>query len=133
MMVGEDAVSISRTGRPVAQVLAMLVLCILAPAVLLTGVLIWRAGNQERAQADEQATQLARSVSTNLDREIDGSLETLVALSTSLSLQRGDFESFYRQASATMAFRRVHVFLKSVDGRQLINTRVAWGTSCWFA
>ena len=126
-MAAPESHEIARQGRPLADMLAMLVLSILIPVALLTGTLIWRIGRLDRENANQQALQLARSVSNEIDREIEGSIETLLALSTSPALRRGELEAFYRQAGATMEFRKLNVFLKSVDGRQLINTRVPWG------
>jgi PAS domain S-box-containing protein len=114
-------------GRPISHVLALLVLCILVPAVFLTGTLLWQIGILDRTRADHQALQLARSVTRDLDREIDGSIETLLALATSKSLQQGDFQTFYQQAAEAMSFRKLHILLKSRDGSQILNTRVPFG------
>ena len=126
-MVAAETSGNSPKGRTLAQMLALLVLSILLPAAFLTGTLIWRVGGLDRENANQQALQLARSVAGNLDREIEGSIETLLALSTSPALLRGDFETFHRQSIETMTFRNLNVYLKSVDGRQLMNTRVPWG------
>ena len=116
-------------GRPLSQLLIMLALSIIIPILVLTGSLIWQFARLDRGRANHEALQLARNISSQIDREIDGSIETLLALSTSLTLQQGDLEAFYRQARATMDFRKLHVLLKMVDGQQLVNTRVPWGTA----
>ena len=126
-MVAAETSGNSPKGRTLAQMLALLVLSILLPAAFLTGTLIWRVGGLDRENANQQALQLARSVAGNLDREIEGSIETLLALSTSPALLRGDFETFHRQSIETMAFRKQNVYVKSIDGSQLMNTRVPWG------
>ena len=126
-MVAVETAGNSPKGRPLAHMLALLVVSMLVPVAILTGTLIWRVGRLDRENANQQALQLARGISGDVDREIEGSVETLLALSTSSALQRGDFEAFHRQAKETMAFRKLNVYLKSIDGRQILNTRIPWG------
>ncbi len=115
-------------GRPITQRLGLLVLSILIPAIVLSGGLIWHVGQLDRSRANQQALQLARSVAGDLNREVDGSIETLLALATSPALKRGDFETFYRQATDTLSFRRLNALVKTPDGQQVLNTRVPFGT-----
>ena len=115
-------------GRPLLSFLTMLMLSFLVPVLVLTGSLIWRFAKLDLERANQQALQLARSVTGQIDRDIDGSIETLIALSKSNLLQQGNFEGFYRQAKETMDFRKLNVLLQSTNGQQLLNTRLPWGS-----
>ena len=116
-------------GRPVALKLGILVLSVLLPAILLTSILLWRVSQLDGIRANQQALQLARSVAVDLDREIDGSIETLLALATSPALKRDDLAMFHAQARETLSFRRLNALLKTPDGQQLMNTRLPFGSS----
>lgn len=115
-------------GRSINFRLVLLVLSILLPAVLLVAGLIWRIGHLDRIRADQQALQLARGVAADLDREIDGWIESLLALASSPSLLRGDLEQFHRQASEALRYRQLHALVRTSDGQQIMNTRVPFGT-----
>ncbi len=117
-----------QSGRPLAHFLVMFMLSILIPSLLLTGGLIWRFSVHDRERASHEALQLARSVTADLDRDFDSSIETLLAFANSANLQNGDLEGFYRQVASTMGLRKLNVLVKSDDGQQLLNTRVPWGT-----
>ena len=118
----------ARTHR-LSVLLAGLVLSILIPTILLTGGLLWRVGVLDQERANQQALQLAKAVAADIDREIEGNVATLRALASSPSLMQGNLEAFYRQATDTLAFRRLHVLLKMPDGQQILNTRVPLGTA----
>ena len=87
-MATSETAANPQPGRPLAHMLALLVVSILIPAALLTGTLIWRIGRLDREKTDQQALQLARGVSGDLDREVEGSIETLLALAASTSMKR---------------------------------------------
>ena len=113
--------------RPIAHYLVMLVACVLMPGALLTGAIIHSVGRLDAGKADQEALQLARTASGILDLEINGSIETLLALASSPALHQGALEAFYRQASDTMAYRKLNILLRDKMGKQLLNTRVPWG------
>ncbi len=116
-------------GRPVAWKLGILMLSIMLPAIILTSVLLWRISQLDRIRANQQALQLARGIAGDLDREIEGSIETLLALASSPALKRGDLATFHAQSRETLSFRRLNALLKAPDGQQVMNTRVPFGSS----
>ncbi len=115
--------------RPLSQFVAMLVLSVFVPILLLGAALVWRVGLLDQEQANQQALQVAQSVSANIDREIDGSIASLLALSTSEALKHGNLEEFYNQARQAMSYRKLHVLLRTPDGQQVLNTRVPFAAS----
>ena len=126
-MTDADPPAVANTGRPLAHHLSMLVASILVPAVVLAGFLIWRVGILDQERTNREALQTARNMSADIDREIDGLIETLVALAASPSLASGDLAVFHRQATETANFRKLRVFLMTPDGQQLVNMRVPYG------
>lgn len=91
-------------GRPLSSFLTLLVLNVLVPSIVLTAWLIRTVGVVDRERANQEALLSARGVAGDLDRALDGSIETLVALATSRPLRQGDLEGFHRQATEAMQF-----------------------------
>lgn len=63
----------------------------------------------------------------SIDREIDGTIGTLLALATSPSLMSGDLASFYKQAKSVLDLKGSAIAVRRPDGQQLLNTLVPWG------
>ncbi len=115
-------------GRSLDFYLGMLTLSILVPAMLMVAALLWNVAVLDGERANREALQLARGIAADLDREIEASIQTLLALGTSSTLRSGDFQELHRQARDTLARRKLHALVRSLDGQQFMNTRVAWGT-----
>ncbi len=114
--------------RPLGHFVALLLLTLLLPILILGAVVVTRVGILDRDRADHQALQVAISVSADIDREIDGNIESLLALATSAELRKGNLGAFYQQASQAMSHRQLHVLLRGLDGQQILNTRVPFGS-----
>lgn len=114
--------------RPLAHFVALLLVSILLPILVLVAALVSRVGQLDREQANKQALQVALAVSADMDREIDGSIASLLALATSVELKQGNLAQFYEHAKQAMAYRQLHVLLRNPDGQQILNTRVPFGT-----
>ncbi len=100
------------------------------PGVLLTGILVWRAFANNRAVTERRLLESARVDASALDREFAGIISILEALATSPALDRDDPEAFHQEASRIHATQSgwSSIVLLSPHGRQLVSTRVAWGT-----
>jgi signal transduction histidine kinase/ActR/RegA family two-component response regulator len=115
--------------RPIRVYLLILVLGAILPGALLTGVLVWRAFASTRDLSERRLLESARVDASAIDREFASIISTLQVLATSPALDRDDLEAFYQEG------RRVHstqpgwynILLLSVDGRQLVSTRLPWG------
>ena len=108
--------------------LATLSVGLLVPTLVFIGVLLWRLSLSERKGVEAQARDLSRTIAVALDREINGVLTTLQALSTSPSLQSGDLAGFYRQAREVSRLQGINISLRDLTGRTRITTRAAFGT-----
>jgi signal transduction histidine kinase len=100
------------------------------PGALLTGVLVWRAFANNRAVAERRLLESARVDASALDREFDSSVGTLQALATSPALDENDFEAFHREGERVQSSQPgwYTITLVSLEGRQLVSTRLPWGT-----
>ena len=119
----------SKKGLPTQALILALVAVLVVPGVIFTGLLLIRYAGSERARYVQDAREMARSVATVIDRDLTGLVTTLQTLSTSAYLGAGDLEGFYRQAVAVKAFIGADVGLRLPNGQQIVNTRVAFGTS----
>jgi PAS domain S-box-containing protein len=90
------------------------------------GLVGFRASDRE-AQ-NRAALEIARAAANDLDSQLSGIITTLKALATSEALEQGDFASFHRQAKRALRGGNSNIVLRSVENRQLLNTRVPWGT-----
>ena len=116
--------------RPLRVYLLILVLGALLPGMLLTGVLVWRAFENNHAASERRLLDSARVDAAALDREFAGTISTLQALATSPTLDRGDLEAFHVEGSRIQATQPswYAVMLLSLDGAALVSTRRPWGT-----
>jgi PAS domain S-box-containing protein len=114
-----------RRPRPLGHLLIMLGCAIIAPLLLFgvyTGIRITDA--QLRDVRNDLMGE-ARTLSTDVDREIIGEIERLQALAASPSLRRGDFAEFQRQAEASLALRQSgNIVLIDRNMQELVNTWV---------
>lgn len=116
--------------RPIRVYLLILVLGAMLPGALLTGVLVWRAFDSNRTVTERRLLDSARVDASALDREFTSITRILEALATSPALDRDDLEAFHHEGSRVHATQSgwYSIVLLSPDGRQLVSTRVAWGT-----
>lgn len=122
-----DAVS-RPAGIPARWVILALVAVIILPGIAFAGILLQRYAVAETERYEQEAREVASSATSVLDRHLNGWRTTLQTLATSQNLQNRDLEAFYRQASLVKRFIGADIGLRSPDGQQLINTRVAYGT-----
>ena len=99
------------------------------PGMVLTGVLVWRAFANNRALAERRLVDSARVDAAALDREFAGAINVLQALATSPTLDSGDLAAFHAEGQRIQSTQPgwYTVVLGSLDGQQLVSTRLSWG------
>ena len=102
-------------------------LTLMVPALVFGGLMIVRSAALERQGLDREIEERVHSLAASIDRELASTTTTLKALSSSPSLANGDLKAFYGQAMAAQEVGGDHFFLTAPSGRQVLNTRVAWG------
>ena len=100
---------------------------IVLPTLLLSVVAAMAVFHTERRAAVSAATETAEALSLVADREMAVRTALLQALSVSPSLADGRLELFHGEASRLVAGTPNTIVLTTAEGRQLINTRIAWG------
>ncbi|MFX1682829.1 ATP-binding protein [Mitsuaria sp. CC2] len=118
--------SAPRAGSVRGKLRAMVWLIVL-PTLLLSVVAAMAVFHTERRAAVSAATETAEALSLVADREMAVRTALLQALSVSPSLADGRLELFHGEASRLVAGTPNTIVLTTAEGRQLINTRIAWG------
>jgi signal transduction histidine kinase len=115
--------------RSIRVHLLILLLGAMLPGALLTGVVVWWAFASNRAASERRLLESARVDASAVDREFERTISVLHALATSPALDRDDLEAFYYEGRRVQASQPglFNILLLSVDGRQLVSTRMAWG------
>ena len=119
---------ISRKALPARHWLTRLVAATLAPILIVSGILVWRADRTASDAFEERALSLARQVSAAVDQELVVFQSTLQALASLPTIRRNDWQSFYAQADEVEGVRGAVVVVRDRNGQQVINTRVPFGT-----
>ncbi|WIY52898.1 sensor histidine kinase [Devosia sp. YIM 151766] len=124
----ENTLHVTDRSRPVAFYLIALMLAILIPAFAVTLVLLNRTNDAQQDVLRGLTQTTVQAMGHSVDREIAGMATTLRVLSTSAFLRNGDLSEFNDRA--VLALAGTGAYLLAVDGemRQLLNTRVAYGS-----
>jgi two-component sensor histidine kinase len=77
---------------------------------------------------EERIAQVARSLASNVDREISRAMVTLETLATSLALEKNDLATFHDQARRAISPEQAGILLVDRTLKQLVNTRAPFGT-----
>jgi PAS domain S-box-containing protein len=104
-------------------------LAIVVPVLVFSAFLLAWYSQSVRTSTERRALSIARALSADVDREITAITTTLETLATSDALAIKDFQSFHIQAKEALRSRPWHVVLIDSNRRQLVNTRLPWGTS----
>ena len=102
-------------------------LALIGPALVFSGLMIMRSAALERQGLDREIEEKLQSLAAAIDRELASTTTTVKALSSSPSLFDSDLKAFYGQAMAAHEVGGDHYFLTAPSGKQLLNTRIAWG------
>jgi PAS domain S-box-containing protein len=106
----------------------VLVVVVLIPGLLIAGWLSYLSAKSARQQIEQDAIHRAHEIAAAIDREIVNTLNLLAVLSTSHSLQTGDFQAFHRQAVEIARQLKIQVVLRDPRAdRQVLNSALPWG------
>ena len=116
-------------GRPLASYLVLLGFAIALPSLLFSAYLLYRFEETERAGAARVAEDRAESIRDAVEREIAAMSTTLKVLSTSELLRQGNFAALHDRIELALAGTGTFVILADPNYRQMLNTRVPYGTA----
>jgi two-component sensor histidine kinase len=102
--------------------LVLLVLSVLMPALLVTGVLLWSIEREAYRTEEQQLATTARTLALVVDGRLGEQVAALQALSVSPLLRSGDWRGFSLQARMAMEGSDSWVVVRTPDGQQYVNT-----------
>jgi len=101
----------------------MVVSCLLVAGFILIFFVV-----AEQRNTQHRALQMAGNLTRDVDQFFEAAITTLQALAKSTALATEDFASLYEEARQARGDADVVIVLLALNGKQLINTRVPWGT-----
>ncbi len=119
----------AKASFPARVYLVALVLALAIPAVMVTGYVLIRYAEAERARLEDQLRSEARLVASALDRRFASMIEAMQVLTVAQDLEPQNLEDFHARAMRARAFLGRNIVLRSLDGQQLVNARMPWGES----
>lgn len=117
-----------RPPYPVLIYLIVLVGALVVPILGFTAVLLQRHNIAQEEIVETFTVATTRSVVQAIEREISGMVTTLRVLNRAESLIEGDLAAYHAHVQAALAGTGSHLILTNTSLRQLLNTRVDFGT-----
>ncbi len=108
--------------------LLILVLSVLVPSFIAAGLAILFVFEEQRQAQATSAAETTRAFALLVDSELQSKASLLRALAAAPSLTRGDLAEFYVHARQVTPTSEEAVVLFSLDGKQLLNTRLPLGS-----
>ena len=114
---------------PLRRRLLLVAAVAILPLALATGFALLTLVNQQRAQGQRAAVELARALASAVDSELSSSIDVLQALGTTPTLDQRGLHAFHTRAQRVVETQPdwVTVILATPEGRPLLNTRYAFG------
>ena len=114
---------------PLRRRLLVLTVAGVLPLAVIAGLGLYALAAQQRADARRVGIELARSVATAADAQLSSSGDVLEALSTTLTLDRGDLAGFGARARRVLELQPgwAAIRLAEAGGKPLVDTRVRAG------
>lgn len=113
---------------PIGLYLVAMVVTFALPLLVFVVIILSRLEMSERVTLDRRTERDAQALSTSVGRQLRDMAVTLRILATAPELAAGDLDLFHERTQS--ALRSASYFLLVLDrqGRQLLNTRVPYGT-----
>ena len=109
--------------------LILLIASVLLPAFAAGAIAVWFVYSEEQDAQERSLSEAARVLAQLVDNELRNSANLLQALSTSPDLAAGQLERFYTHIRTLSADGRNPIILSDLQGRQILNTRLPFGTT----
>ncbi len=108
--------------------LLILILAILVPALVAAALAVGYVYVEERASQENSVKEATRAFALLVANEVETHEGMLRALATSPALVQGNLQEFYKHAKSLAPTPETTVILMDRDGRQLLNTRLPFGS-----
>ena len=111
----------------IAEYLTAYGIAVIAPILLFSGLLLHHYNSIGHSQLEQEALQVARAVTADIDRELGVMVATVEAVALYPELESGDYASFHKHAKAVADLHPDQRFILSdAAGMRLLDTSVAW-------
>jgi len=107
--------------------LVLLVVAVLAPAILLSIILLWDTAQSALRNQERQLAATARAMALVVDRQLSEQVGLAEALAVSQPLRNGRYAEFDGQAREALKSSRSWVVVRGPGGRQFVNTMLPPG------
>ncbi|MEZ5842210.1 MAG: PAS domain-containing protein [Hyphomicrobiaceae bacterium] len=118
----------SHAGRSLRVYLIAMSVALVVPSLVLCVYLTSNLVHSEMASGRERLQRAAYEATRDVDREVAGLFIVLETLATSRALAADDLPGFHGSASRALAGTNAYVLLLDRSLRQILNTRVPYGT-----
>jgi len=115
-------------GLRLATLLLLFGASLVVPALVATGLLLLREARTQSEQLDRRVEQVAGDLADDIDRQLDLMVATLMVFAGSPQLATGELQVLHERATAALHPLGLELLYRDLDGQQLMNTRVPWGT-----
>jgi two-component sensor histidine kinase len=115
-------------GLRLATLLLLFGASLVVPTLVATGLLLVREARTQSEQLDRRVEQVAGDLADDIDRQLDLMMATLTVFAGSPQLAGGELQAFHERATAALHPLGLELLYRDLDGQQLLNTRVPWGT-----
>jgi two-component sensor histidine kinase len=124
-----DADGAPRRGVSIHVVVVTLVVALVAPAIGFLAYILHAQQQEQQRELAARGEQIARDIADRLDQEFT-TLETMLAVfAASGWLDNNELERMHRRAVSALAGTDRHLIVLDAEFRQLLNTRVPFGTA----
>jgi len=96
---------------------------------MLTGYLLFRFADAERARVEQNLREEARTIVTLLDRRVSGMIEALELLALTHDFANEELRQFHERAARARKILGRSIMLRDSEGRQLVDPGRPWGES----
>ena len=117
-----------RRSVPVLLLVLSLAAVLTLPPMILAGVVAFRWVESEQARLRNRTLDDAGDAVAQIDRYLAAKIAVLQTLASSPAFDNDNFARLHRQARELLDLHGSNIVLRRLDGQQLLNTRVAWGT-----
>jgi two-component sensor histidine kinase len=125
---GGDADSPAPGGLRISLLLFLFGASIALPSLGLTGFLLERHWQAQETDIERRLEQIVSDLGHDIDRDITLLLANLTSLAASPDVVAGRLATVHANATASLKPLGIEVLYRDASGKQLMNTRVPWGS-----
>ncbi len=119
----------AQRGLSMRGYLLAMVVTILLPVLLFAAIMFQRYYDSEIVRIEQELENDARGLALDIDRDLQSKIVMLETLATVGSLETRDYARFYERAEKIKEVAGVDISLRDINGQQLANTRLPWGSA----